>query len=112
MILYSYPATVAGRNAWAFDHENDHANLASGMTDSNGLTGALYYFLDPMVGSETPNGSWSQLHQQAHDDAGAYYGVSPSLPLGAETPGTSEWWLFTNAWEHVALNEALLQSQG
>lgn len=112
MILFAYPDSDSGRNWWAFDHMNDHTRLAEGMDDATSYTGAVRYFLDPILGENTPYGSWNQWHQQAHDDAASYYGVSPSLPnpLIQGTP-SDQWWLFTNSWEHVALDEALL-SQG
>ena len=109
MILFHYPDTQSGRNWWAFDHMNDHSNLAAGIADSSSLTGAIRYLLDPIQGLGVANGNWNQWHQQAHDDAAVYYGVAPSLPnrLGQGSQDF-EWWLFTNSWEHVALDAALL----
>lgn len=104
MILFAYPKSESGQRWWAFDHMNDHSQLATGIEDSSSLTGAARYFLDPLLGQSIPASTWNQWHQQAHNDAAVYYGLPGSLPNLIQGSPSDQWWLFNNSWEHVALD--------
>ena len=110
-ILFSYPTSRSGQNAWAFDHMVEHAILAGGMDDPTNSNQAIFYFLDPLNDANRRNSPWNRVHQQAHDDAANYYGAEPSpmLPLGVGSREQS-WFLWNNAWSHTALAEAYLSS--
>jgi hypothetical protein len=111
--LLHFPDNERARAAWAFDHQQEHRKLVAQMNDPSAFN-LINYLLDPMP-SDAMNGAslWDMNHQQAHDDAAAWFGVSPSLPLIDSTTqrqGPFQWFLFINSQEHNALSLAALQS--
>lgn len=101
--LLTYPTDARGQAVFEFDHAQDHAILAQKVGSSTHAN----YFLDPALGTMKPASWFNQAHQQAHHDAADALAVQPSLNLLQGGP-QDEWWLWTNHWEHLALNEALL----
>ena len=106
-VLNFYPTDPRAQAAFQFDHAQAHVSLTwAQLTPSTGTL--ANYLLDPMlrVSIGAPD-LWSLDHQQAHDDAAAYYGVEQSLPLPDETTG-DPFWTFVNDQEHQALATAAL----
>lgn len=94
---------------WSFDHANEHLTLVRAMTNS-GAFNLAPYLLDPMPPNAMDGaGNWDMVHQQAHDDAAAYFNAEPSLPLidsSTERQGQFQTWLFINSQEHILLSQA------
>jgi len=105
-----YPDDPRGQAAWAHDHSTDHAYLVDATSDPT-MFNLANYLMDPMVGQTLANGNWNTNHQGAHDDMSAYWNVPPSFQFAPGGPG-DPMWTFSNMWEHVALNEAVLMNGG
>lgn len=105
MILNFFPDDPRARAAFTFDHAQAHLALIGTMA---GKANALPP-MDPMLTSSigAPD-LWSLDHQFAHDAAGVYLNVAPSLPLPDEEAGAS-YWTFVNDQEHQALATAALR---
>jgi hypothetical protein len=101
----TYPDNERGQAAFEFDHAIEHRSITTAIGNPS-LFNLQNYLLNPALGQDIANGNWQMQHQQAHDDAGAYFGV-PSLPMIGEGPKTPQW-LFINSTEHSALNGAIL----
>ena len=111
--LLVYPDNERGQAAFAFDHANEHVKLTAQMA-TPGSFNLISYLLDPMPPDSMGGASlWDMNHQMAHDDAGHYFGVEPSLQLidsPTQQPGAFQWFLFANSQEHNALSQAALLS--
>ena len=107
--LLHFPDDQRGQDAWVFDHAHEHGKLVQAMNSSSAFN-LVQYLLDPLqAGAMNGAGMWDMNHQQAHDDASAWFSVKPSLPLidsTTEHPGPFQWFLFANSQEHNALSRA------
>jgi hypothetical protein len=110
--LMHYPDNERGQAAFAFDHAQEHKKLVAQMGAGASSFTLIDYLLDPMPPDSMGGASlWDMNHQQAHDDAGNYFGVQPSLTLidsPTQQAAPFAWFLFTNSQEHSALNQAAL----
>ena len=112
-ILNHYPSDPRGQATFAFDHANEHSILSMQMA-SPSTYNLQRYLLDPAMPGAAGAGQWDMVHQQAHDDAAAWYSVQPSLPLvdTQQSEGSQQQWLFVNSQEHIALSGAALAASG
>jgi hypothetical protein len=113
--LMHYPDNPRAQAAFAFDHQQEHQKLVAQMGAGSTPFTLINYRLDPMPPETWQSGAtlWDMNHQQAHDDAAAFFNVQPSLDL-VDTPtqqaGPFQWFLFINSQEHNALNQAAIIS--
>lgn len=112
--LLHYPDDPRGQASFSFDHAIEHDRLTAAMgAGASRFTSA--YQLDPMpTAAMFGAGNWAQDHQQAHDDAAAWFSQR-SLPLvdTSTSAGSLQQWLFTNSTEHDTLSRsALVASHG
>lgn len=108
--LLTFPDSERGRAAFIFDHAQEHAKLTRSIHIN--AASLANYQLDPVIGDMGGADMWSMNHQQAHDDAAAWYNVKPSIQLidsTTLTPGPLNWFLFINSQEHAALSLAALK---
>jgi hypothetical protein len=109
--LLHYPDDERGQANFSFDHAAEHDKLTFSMAQPT-LFNIANYLLDPMPAAAMVGaGNWAQDHQQAHDDAGAWFG-QPSMQLvdTSGSAGSLQQWLFVNQVEHSTLAGAALAS--
>ena len=107
--LYNVPSDADELNVWSFNHAVHHRDINRRIYQIASVQ-LPEYILDPV----TPDQSWLIQHQEIHSLMNAILGNQgfDLEELDWKNPNALAGWIFQNAQEHVAADEAIALASG